>query len=70
MPGVRATLPLLDHAAEAKALPGLDLAGRDPARIEIEHDVLLEGAQRQRAGEADAGDDAEHPDTAAGAAAS
>ncbi len=34
-----------------KRLPGCDLTGRDLAGVEIEHDVLLEGAQRQRAGE-------------------
>jgi hypothetical protein len=53
---------LLNHAAQAKALPGLDLAGRNPARVEIEHHVLLEGAQRQSAGDADAGDNAQHPE--------
>ena len=48
MPGVRSRLPFSHHAAESEALARLDLAGGDHARIEVEHDVLLEGAQRQR----------------------
>ena len=52
---------LLDHATEPKALPGTHLASGDRGRIEVEHHVLLECAQRQQTRETDSGQDREHP---------
>src|SRR5579863_9744700 len=52
--------PLLDHATETEALARGHLPGGHLARSEEERDVLPEGAEGERPGDADAENDAEY----------